>query len=165
MAAAEFYSSDLSPTLEAARAWLARVIWQKGGAICPCCDRFDSVFDRSVNLSAVKVLARLYWWTNRHGDGFHHYRDFIKGQTGRDFAAFCIPLNLIERRPLDPKNKKQKTSGMYRITDRGRAFVESKVAISARVQLYHNEPVGFSDEHQYINEFWPDFDYAELMDT
>lgn len=163
--AAEFFSSDAFPTLEAARVWLRRVIWEKGGAICPCCDRFDSVFDRKVNLASVKVLARLYWWTNRHGVGFHHYRDFIKGQTGRDFTAFCIPLKLIERRPLDPHNKKQKTSGMYRITDRGRAFVEGRLAIAARVLLYHNESVGFSDKHQYIAAFWPDFDYEELMNT
>ncbi len=162
---AEFYSSDAFPTLEAARAWLAKAIWGKGGAICPCCDRFDSVFDRKVNLASVKVLARLYWWTQRHGDGFHHYRYFIKGQNGRDFTAYFIPLNLIERKPLDPKNKKQKTSGMYRITDRGRAFVEGRLAIATRVVLYHNEPVRLSEEHQHIAEFWPGFDYQELMNT
>jgi hypothetical protein len=164
--AAEFYSSDLFPTLEAAREWLQKMVWEPKGAICPCCDRFDNVYDRHINQPAVRNLTLLYRHSKANGDGYHHYTDFIAdlSESGLDFSKFAHH-DLIERKPLDPQNKKQKTSGMYRITERGIAFVESRLAIPAKTLIYHNEVVGMSDEQQTIREFWPNFDYQELMNT
>ena len=164
--AAEFHlhTDDLFPTLKAAREWLQKVIWQPKGGICPCCDRFDNVYDRPINQPAVHNLTLLYRYSKANGFGFHHYTDFSAplAESGLDFSKFTHH-DLIQRKPLDPKLKRQKTSGMYRITDLGTDFVEGKLDIPAKILLYHNELVGFSDDRQFIGEMWPDFDYQELM--
>jgi hypothetical protein len=52
---------------------------------------------------------------------------------------------------------------MYRITPQGCLFVEGKMQIRDRIMLYHNAVHGMSGELQWISDFWPDFDYEELM--
>ena len=150
---------DLFTTLQQAKDWLAHSVEDPEGAICPCCERFDKVYSRKINNSSIRALASLHRYS-RTGDAYHHYSDFVAKFQHGDFPKLQW-LGLLERAPQDDKNKK--TSGMYRITGRGRAFVRGEVAIPERVVLYHNVLVGTDGDQKYIKDFWPDFNYAELM--
>ena len=155
------YEADFFSTLAEAKEWLLDAAAEKEGAICPCCGRFDKIYNRKINLASVKVLARLYWVSKRNGGGYYHYSDFINGQTGRDFGAYFVPLGLVER--AEKTDDSKRTSGMYRITEAGNAFVEGRIKIPERVILHHNKPLGVSQEQSYIYDFWPEFNYRELM--
>lgn len=156
----EFEPDHLFPSLDEAREWLAQSVHEKSGAICPCCERFDKVYDRTINAAAVRNICLLYQYTKRNGDGFYHYKDFMSGFAGWDVTKF-LHLGLVKRQAND--SDVTHTSGTYRITESGKSFVEGKVRIPARLTFYHNELIGTSEELRSIEELWPDFNYQELM--
>ncbi len=158
--AAQFSSQDMFPELREARDWLQDKKAEKHGAICPCCDRWAKIHRRRIPASAVRVLVQLFTYSQTHGDGFHHYTDFKKSKVGWEFVLFRY-FGLIERQEKAPDHKK--TSGMYRMTDMGRAFVRGDTTIPRRVHLFDTQMVGHSPRRQYITDIWPDFNYRELM--
>ena len=161
MAANEFAESDLFTSLSEARVWLEAHKQTPAGAICPCCDQFAKVYDRAINRASIRNLASLYRHTKRHGEGFYHYTDFMPTKyAGFDFAKLVFIGLLIRATNDDPVKK---TSGMYQITERGIAFVEDRVAIPSRLVFYNNELIDTGGLQQYIGDFWPDFDYEDLM--
>jgi len=148
-------------TLLEAKMWLHEMNRTPQGAICPCCSQMDKVYNRPIGISVIRVLANFYRYTKIHGPGYYHYTKFQQSQVGRDFPCFLRFLNLIER--AYNTDKKKKTSGTYTITDQGIAFVERQIAIRERILVYHDELIGTVGDLKFINQFWPDFDYEQLM--
>jgi len=157
----KFQPTTLFPTLDEARKWLQQWNQTGPGAICPCCNQLDKVYNRPINVSCIKVLFNLYRYTQINGAGYYHYRIFNRTAIARDFTCFLRLLYLIER--AQNTEEKQKTSGMYAITERGIDFVENKISIPERLLVYHDELLRTIGENKWIGEFWPTFDYEQLM--
>ena len=146
----------------AMREWLRKAAAETHGALCPVCERFDKVYVRRINRASINNLTRLYRHARANGlDAFYHYSAFMPGEKHSDFAKFAF-LNLIER--ADADTDITRTSGCYRITTQGRLFVEGYVAIPATITLYHNKMIEHSKDAKRISDFWPDFDFAALME-
>jgi len=157
----QFQPTDLFPSLSEAREWLQKANKTGPGALCPCCNQFDKIYNRPINISCVKVLANLYRYTRIHGPAYYHYTKFQVSRVGWEFACFFRLLELVERAQNTETMKK--TSGMYAITQDGMAFVENKIAIPERLLLYHDQLVGTLGQEKFIRQFWPTFDYEKLM--
>jgi hypothetical protein len=95
-------------------------------------------------------------------NAFYAYQDFLMGQEG-DFAKL-IHHGLIERRELDPDDD-TRSSGRYRITWEGRAFVEGRLDIRERIILYHGDFLGFDGGFVFIHDIDKGFSYRDLMQT
>jgi hypothetical protein len=75
-----------------------------------------------------------------------------------------VHWQLAELQP-NKDDPKRKTSGLWRPTADGVAFVHERIRVPARVYLYDNEPIGFDSEQITIREALGDrFDYQELME-
>jgi hypothetical protein len=153
---------DLFTTLTAAKEFWEDHIDTKEGAICPCCEIFGRIYRRPFNTVAIQALAALYRHTKLNGEGFYHYLDFF-GKPYGDFPKFTH-LKLIVRATNDDPVKR--TSGTYKIQQPGIAFVESRLAIPSRLCLGPgNELLEVFGEQKRIGEFWPEFNFTDLMQT
>ena len=88
-----------------------------------------------------------------------HYKkcDF----TGRDYPYVSL-WGLAETRESGETAKRM--SGFWRITPKGRSFIQGGLRISSHVVVYNNEVVEFSDTTTTIREaLGKKFNYAELM--
>ena len=154
---------DLFTTLTAATDWLVENAEQPQGAICPCCGRFDKIYNRKVSQTMIRDLSGLYRYTKRHGEGFYHYKLFMPGTTRcGDFGKLAL-IGLLEQ-PVNTDAAKH-TSGLWKITEKGKAFVESKLSIPERMIIYHGELIETAGISRGIRGFWPEFNYTELMTT
>jgi len=151
--------SDLFTTLDQAKAWLQ--VEAVDGAICPCCQRFDKVYRRKVCKSALSNLTQLYSLSVQRGFDFYHYTEFFAGKVFPGDMARLSFIGLVERADADDDNKK--SSGMYKITPKGGSFVLGYSSIPELLIFYHNELIGVSPETKTIGQFWPDFNYSELI--
>lgn len=145
--------------MELARSWLKQHAAKKGGAICPCCKRFDKVYSRKINQGAIRQLAKLKTLNDIKPYEFWHYSKISASQS--DFPKFAL-LQLIQRQPTTHRDNK-KTSGYYRITDKGRKFLAGVMTIPERIVMYHGEMIATSTEQKSVHDIWPEFNYHELM--
>lgn len=151
--------TDLFTTLDESKEWLQENVDE--GAICPCCERFDKIYNRRVCVSAITNLVSLYRVTKNKGAGYYHYSDFFAGKVFPGDMARLRFIGLVSRDDTEVGTKK--TSGMYKITEDGIAFVNGHLAIPERMFFYHDQLVAVSPEEKHIQELWPDFNYQELM--
>ena len=152
--------TDLFTTLDESKGWLQENV--DDGAICPCCHRLDKVYNRKVSISMVSRVFDLYRYATTHGAaGWHSHRSFVSDQTvGRDFPLLRF-IGLLDME--DSRDKSKKTSGSYRINLKGVQFCRGDLMIPERLIIYHNELIGVSTEEKHIQDFWPNFNYQELM--
>lgn len=141
--------------------------WEEG-LECPCCGQFVKKYNRKVHSTMALCLIHLYRihklsWADTQ---YHHVRDIVKGisSTGTgDFSKFKY-FGLIKEMPKDYKDLKKRTSGFWGITSKGIDFVERRITIPARVQLYNTKVVGFDEQQVDIVEVLGEkFNYQELM--
>lgn len=148
-------------TLGEASDWLRSAAADKDGAICPCCERYDKVYNRPINGGTVGNLIRLYRKGKQDGwQEFHHIDSFANQLTGRDFPILRF-IGLLERAEHD--DEKKKTSGMYRITQDGIDFVEGRTTIPERLFLYHDELADTSEKRVSVRHNFPNFNYWTAM--
>ena len=157
----QFKSPDLFPTLADAREWLPAAAESTRGAICPCCLEFNKVYRRKIPFSTIKALFNLYQ-LNENMPGEYHSREFTGSHSGGDFAKIAA-LGLFQK--VLNKDTQKKHSGYWLITDAGKRFCRGELSIQERLIIYHNELTGTSGEFKFISDFWPNFDYGELMNS
>ena len=150
--------TDLFTTLDESKEWLQENI--DGGAICPCCFKLDKVYRRKISTGSVKILARVYRLAARHPDRrFFHSSEFSE-INGHEWTKFKH-LGLLEE--AENADKTKKTSARWSISERGKAFCRGTLRIPEELILYHDKLIGVTEVNKYINEFWPNFNYQELM--
>ena len=93
---------------------------------CPCCNNWVGKRRRSIAGRHYAELIRLHLATER--GAYLHKRDFAMSNTGGGDFAKLRYWNLIETKPTGPGADKTH-SGLWRITDRGRAFVEQRLRL------------------------------------
>lgn len=154
-------------TLEEAKQFL-RENWEKG-APCPCCTQYVKQYKRKLNSGMAYVLIAIYNIDKTLEDD--HYFEMAKVLVSKGIGGINLEYaklaywGLTEAQPGNDDPTKR-TSGMWRITDRGRRFVEGKIAIPKHVKTFNSKFYGYSDETITIREALGEkFDYEELMNA
>ena len=130
------------------------------GMECECCGRYMKLYHRTLHFNAVKQLINLY---NLGGDKeFIHGNIFTESKTsGKDFTL-AKHWKLIEK--SENSDQKKKTSGAWRLTQKGVDFLCFRTSIPKYVYIYNDQPLGFSEEKINVKEcFKEKFDYENLM--
>lgn len=129
------------------------------GATCPCCGLFVKLYKRKMGSVMARCLIRL-----SHLDGYVHVREIVQGisDTGTNDFSKLLYWGLIEELPN--KDAKKKTSGYWRITPKGRDFVNRRIMVPRHVFVFNAVALKFSDETtSIIDALGAKFDYHELM--
>lgn len=149
-------------TLEEAKKYL-RENFEKG-VDCPACGKFCKLYKYTILGETSAALIRLY----KLSDDWHHVREFADTGDGRRRASRWPELRfwgLVVLKNEEQPSKKH-TSGYWKITEKGRLFVEGKLAVRKHMLFYDKKPRGFAGDHITIREtFKNEFDYQELMNT
>jgi len=119
---------------------------------------------RSMKVSRLKIhktLATMLVSLQQLGNGWHHIETFrpTKHGSGRDFSILKH-WNLVESKPANSDEDKR-TSGMYRLTDSGKAFVLGTIAKPKYVYVFNNKVIETSDTVVVIGECKP-FQWSQI---
>lgn len=132
---------------------------------CGMCGRRIQTYKRQISNTMARELIALYHLTRRNpNDCYHYYRHF-KGHSFGDFSLM-EQLGFVIRAPQEiPANeRKKKTSGFWRITDRGIDFVLRKITVPQHMWTYNKKIVDFEGpEVDIVFCLGKEFDYAKLM--
>jgi len=130
--------------------------WVKGTS-CPACKQLVKIYPHQINSAIARVLIRMY---NSDAEWINIFRDLKPSTTMYSIAAFW---KLIEPKGDEPENN-SKSSGYWRLTEKGRLFVENNLDIPKHAYIYNNQVRGFSaEEISIVKALGKKFDYAELM--
>lgn len=137
------------------------------GCRCPCCGQHAKMYRRPLNATMARGLVWLVCEAPRDEGGWVQVRqDGPKWllQAGGEFAKLAH-WGLIEEQPKDPDCRaKGRTSGVWRPTSLGRAFVLAGALVPRKVWLYDNAVQGFSAELVSVQEaLGEDFDLGEVL--
>lgn len=138
------------------------------GCKCPLCKQFVKQYKRKLNSSMAYGLIILYRLHKKHG--FSRYF-----QMNQEIAKLKIPSSNIEYPKLaywnlieekENTDEAKKTSGLWKITDRGIAFVTNRIRVQSHVRIYNNEVKGFTKTQTTITQSLGNkFNYKELMEA
>lgn len=136
------------------------------GSRCPCCGRRAQVYRRKLNSG---MAIALIWLVQRYavtGDWVNVQEDAPRKVLRSKQLGTTRHWGLVEPMPHDPEDTARKTSGHWRPTERGIAFVHSRVMVPAKVHLYDDRVVGWSEANITIRgALGARFDYSELMEA
>jgi hypothetical protein len=149
----------------------------KGGTKCPCCTQHVQVYRRSITASMARALIFLYKDTlasGGHAGPFHHLRvlagndgERMRLWTGGDFAKLRY-WNLIVGRVLTPDEVAagvKRSSGEWRITPEGSAFVEDALKVRKYIYLFDEKCIETDGPFIDITDaLGKHFNYRELME-
>jgi len=126
------------------------------GINCPCCGQHVKEYKRKLNSGMARDLISLY----RKKQEWNHREEFSKSR-GKEISKLKY-WGLVEEKINT--NTSKRTSGIWRITSKGIAFVENRMPIEKYVYIYNGYANGFSEEEISITDALKDyFNYNELM--
>lgn len=137
----------------------------KEGRRCPVCNQTVKMMRKNIDSSMAYYLIKLYRIThdNPLQSWFHVSKDIkVSYEVGGRFAKLRF-WGLIEEKPKDITDDKR-TSGMWRISEKGKLFVEGGCTVKKYVKLYNMRFYGFDGDEQNIEQVIKNkFSYNELM--
>ena len=127
------------------------------GTICPCCQQTVKMYRFKLTGKLASTLIKFY-----HANDWVHPINKFKTVNG-DYAKLRH-WKFIESDPEENDNPKTKSSGMWRITETGKKFVEKKLYQFEKVKLFNNKAWGFEGHRiDIVQALGNKFDYWELM--
>lgn len=157
-------------TIDEAKAFLKANARGKG-ATCPCCNQYVKVYRRHITYAMSKSLIMMARATQSSHTGgrpsaFIHVGNLLteNKHLNSDWAKFEY-WGLIEPMTGDRPDGSNRT-GMWRLTDKGWAFVGNRLAIPAWVDVYNKRPLSFAPNEVTIKQtIGTAFDYDAMMTT
>ena len=147
-------------TLQEAKDWLNNNY--EDGCICPACKGKVVLYKRKLNSGMAYELIRLYQMSNNTLDLYFHHSKFATVSGGE--VSKLKYWGLVEEQKKTNEDDKKKTSGHWKITEKGKKFVTNRASLPSHIHLIMNKFVGFSDKQIAITEALGNkFDYYELM--
>ncbi len=141
----------------------------KKGTSCPVCNQRVKMYKKNIDAEAAKCLINLFWLDalqpTKHW--FHVDKDIgILMKVSGNWAKLRH-WQLIEEMPKDKENKEIKTTGHWRITQKGRDFVRGTLKLPKYVKLYNQSTYGFDTDNGRLigieEALGNRFKYNELM--
>lgn len=139
----------------------------KEGTICPYCSQFIKLYERTLTSSMAYGLILIYK-KQKLDDSYLHIENFFKDinhlpSSIRGDISKLRYWKLLERKEGERKDKSRR-NGYYKITQRGRLFVENNLKVPSNIKVYNNHFMGFSGEIISIKEALKNkFSYEKLM--
>ena len=131
----------------------------ENGVQCPCCGRLAKMYKRKLN----REMAQWLIWLVQNSDpekneGWLDIRKF--DVRGGDYGKL-VHWQLVQQCPNHDKRKR--TSGLWRPTPQGVAFVKGQIQVPSHLHVYNNDVVGWSENMVKIEEALGEtFNYAEI---
>lgn len=145
----------------------------KSGVTCPCCARHTQMYSRTITSAMARGLIVLYRLRHSKQDAneFMHIENVLKEVQGLPASIRAdIPKlrfwGLIEPDGKDNEETGNPNTGMYRITEQGKLFVEGKITVSKHVNIYNNRFFGYNPVTGTISiqeALKNKFNYEQLM--
>lgn len=128
------------------------------GVGCPCCGQFVRIYARKLNRNMMLFLVSLA----RKPGQWVCFRDCEF--TSRDYPYLSFWGLAITR--VDAGDGTKKSSGFWKITQKGLDFLAGRLSVPSHVHIYNNAIVGWSDTPTTASRAYGDgFDYSELMES
>ena len=144
------------------------------GCKCPVCNQNVRLQKYTINSEMAKCLIDLYKLNKKHPEKiwFHVASDIkISIKVSGAFAKMRH-WGLIEQLPKDSSITVKRTSGMWRITDKGIDFVLNRIKIEKFIKVYNQTFFGFEEEKNDKNKpititdaISTKFNYKELLNN
>lgn len=162
-------SLDPSTTLEAAQRYVQERMDE--GVPCPCCAQFCKVYRRGMTGSQAYILVLLYHHTKTTTDWIYlpeflsQVSELSAAARGGDYGKLCfwglIAPKLDGERRADGSDR----LGFYKITERGKLFVEGKIRIPKYIYVYNQALLRWSTDATISirDALGKKFSYEELM--
>lgn len=135
----------------------------KGGD-CPVCDRWGKIYKRPISVSMVKGFM---WLALHLGDSpdFVGVPDTAPEWMKRTYAFANLRYwGLLERKALGEDEEDKGTSGLWRLTDKGKQWLNRQIAVPKAAWIYNNRVLQFVQPDVFIDEpLKGKFSYSELM--
>jgi ssDNA-binding Zn-finger/Zn-ribbon topoisomerase 1 len=132
----------------------------KKGVKCPCCNQNVKLYKRRLGSVMARCLIKL----SVMGEGYHHVKDIVSGisDTGTNDFSKLRYWGMIEEQSNDDDTKR--TSGHWRITDKGRLFARNSIYVPMYVFIYNGKKQGFSvGETNIVEALGTKFNYSQLI--
>ena len=133
------------------------------GGVCPCCGGFARFYERRINATMAKCLVWLVGESGTSRAWVNLPKQAPRWLLRSNQLATLRHWELVEKR--ENENPKIKSSGIWRPTPIGRAWVVGKVRIPTHAVIYKGDTIGnFGDAHTVQEALGSDtFDYERLM--
>lgn len=118
------------------------------GCKCPVCNQNVRLQKYTINAETAKCLIDLYKLNKKHPDKiwFHVAEDIKIGISVSGAFAKLRHWGLIEQLPKNNTQVNKRTSGMWRITDKGMDFVLNRIKIEKFIKVYNQTFYGYDEE-------------------
>lgn len=150
----------------------ARLNWQDDiwdvsrGVICPVCDRMGKVYARRFGVPMAKSLIWLYCASQT--DWIHVPTHGTRYVLRVNQWGHMQKFGVVDAREPDPDSK-TKHSGLYRITELGKALVNRTIKIPQYIFTYNDEKIAARGEIENITIRQAlksgGFDFDEIMEA
>jgi hypothetical protein len=133
------------------------------GIECPCCGRWGKVYGYKLNATIARGLI----WMHHNEDEF----GWVNIQEGPRWLLRSKSLStakhwgLVERRTKD-SDEDLRSSGVWRLTKKGVAFVKNRITIEDKVFVFDDAVLKVSKSYTTIDKcLGKKFSYDELMNV
>jgi hypothetical protein len=156
--------------LSEVREWLReRVVGRKIATDCPVCTQRVELYHRSVYATMARFLIGLYWMSPERSDGeawvsaraiAQRYGLRLNEGGDRSKLRYWGLIEVPDATRPDGSNR----TGYFKITRRGRAYVEDRLLIPKTAVIYNGSALRFEGPDVGIRDaLRGKFDYSELM--
>lgn len=160
----------MTSTLSDAKAVFMDKLERLEGASCPCCDRYAQKYRKQPTSTSMACLIIFDRFVGGDISNFRHISELNRHNPlfgGLDGAwALLSKWGFIQEKPRVDKyiGPGGKTSGFWRLTAKGRQFVNREIKAPRYVLVFNSEILGWSREQWSADDFLKHkFSYAELM--
>ena len=126
-------------------------------------------YKRPITWGMAYGLIALYVWHKKvNYTSWCHVENYLKdihcaASVRGDFPKLRF-WGLIDSKSNESSDRRLDGVGFYRITDKGRGFVEGKMKVFSHAIIYNNKCAGFSDKEITIKDaLKKKFDYSKLI--
>lgn len=140
----------------------------RDGTICPVCSSHVKIYRRPLNSGMAFSLICIYKACNAYpgqwldvGNYCAKVHGFISGEHNK-----LVWWGLLEKKPLTASQRTNaaKAQNRYRITDKGRQFVEGQIFVLSHAIEYRSQVLEFDGDLVGIRDcLGKKHDYEELM--
>ena len=151
-------------TIGEGRAYLNSQLERGKAAKCPCCTQTVKLYRRKIIDSSAGGLIDLYRLDKQQPNYYHRHELKSLTNKGGEFATLKF-WGIIEQMPKGKEITAKRTTGYWKITELGKAFVEKRIQLPRYVEVYNNRALRFSGDKIDVEEsLGTRFNYRDLME-
>lgn len=131
---------------------------------CECCQRDGHIDHRKLNTAMAIGLAFFYHQRGNGNGGYAHMHDQPpKARASRDTSRLKH-WGMVEQSSHTPGDDNKRTSGMWRITETGVAFVEHRLVVPRVKHVFDDRVLYVSEETtDMASALGDEYDYLEVL--